>query len=146
MNQLFDIRGRSPFRSTSAARNLLALSLALMVSISCPSRVSAQDITIADAGLSSFVASGHEHDTVVNARLAELNNQFVVDFYGDQRINFVIRNNMVGRTPENIQQFKSTGWVRVSVDAVKFVIDHSVRSNVKEARIARAVDGGLLLE
>ena len=86
-----------------------------------------QDITVADAGLTSFVAPGQEKATMITARLGEVGGSFVIDLYGDQIINFYIDEENIGSKPGNSPGFVDRGLVQVSAESAGNVLKHVVR-------------------
>lgn len=120
------------------------------------------NITVRDAGLAALVAPGVANDGTITARLGEVHlasgSKFVVDLYGDQRINVAVdapitkapRKND-GTPAEAAVSNKGGivadgGRVRMTAATAKGVIDRAVNmSGVVQARSVETRDGEIIL-
>jgi filamentous hemagglutinin family protein len=119
-------------------------------------------ITVAEAGLAALVAPGVANHGVITARLGEAHlaagTKFVVDLYGDQRIN-VVADAPVSKRPREKDGtpaqaavtnsgkiYADGGRVRLTAAAAKGLLDRAVdMSGVVQARSVEERDGEIIL-
>jgi filamentous hemagglutinin family protein len=119
-------------------------------------------ITVAEAGLAALVAPGVANHGVITARLGEAHlaagTKFVVDLYGDQRIN-VVADAPVTKHPRRKDGtpagaavtntgkiYADGGRVRLTAAAAKGLLDRAVdMSGVVQARSVEERDGEIIL-
>ncbi|MEI6987461.1 MAG: filamentous hemagglutinin N-terminal domain-containing protein, partial [Rhodospirillaceae bacterium] len=119
-------------------------------------------ITAAEAGLVAFVAPGVVNHGVITARLGEVTlasgNAFVVDFYGDQKINLVMdrktSGQVIGRDGKPLdalvkndgQVFADGGRVQMSAAAAKGVVENVISlGGLVQARSVQQKNGKIIL-
>nr|HRQ82252.1 filamentous hemagglutinin N-terminal domain-containing protein [Azospirillaceae bacterium] len=120
------------------------------------------NITVRDAGLAALVAPGVANDGTITARLGEVHlasgSKYVVDFYGDQRINVAV-DAPVTKAPRKADESPAEaavsnkgrvvadgGRVRMTAATAKGVIDRAVNmSGVVQARSVETRNGEIIL-
>jgi len=119
-------------------------------------------ITAADAGLVAFVAPGVVNHGIITARLGEVTlasgNAFTVDFYGDQKINLVLSNEVAqqvlgsdGKPLTSLVHndgkiFADGGLVQLTAAAAKGVVDTVINNGgVIQARSVEQKNGKIIL-
>lgn len=121
-------------------------------------------ITIHDAGLAALVAPGVENSGVIRARLGKValaaGNEFTVDFYGDELINFGLAAEVTTaatdpRTGDTMRSgvnqsgkiYASGGSVLITAQSASGVLDHAINmSGVIVANTAVSKNGSIVLQ
>ena len=120
------------------------------------------NITATDAGLVAFVAPGIVNHGIITARLGEVTlasgNDFTVDFYGDQKINLALSNEVVHQVLGNNGQpltslvhndghiFADGGLVQMTAAAARGVVDTVINNGgIIQARSVEQHNGKIIL-
>ena len=119
-------------------------------------------ITVAEAGLTAFVAPGVVNHGVINARLGQVflasGNEFTVDLYGDQKINLALdemtAQQVMGRDGKPLDALVKTdgkifadgGMVQITATVAKGLVDNVISiGGLIEAHSVRQVNGEIIL-
>ena len=122
--------------------------------------------TVAESGLASVVPAWQHHNTVINALIAEFKDDHVIDFYGDQKINFVVdpsllekhettvkgvsseavKDIITNNQQDSMHSFGNLAVMQISAESAKSVINMTIGvAGVKDAKTAHSSNGVIQL-
>jgi len=112
------------------------------------------DITVQDGGLVALVAPGVQNNGVIQARLGRVvlgsGNEFTVDLYGDQLINFVVDDGVPNTPIEGVSHtgeiYADGGSVVLSAASAGEVVDNIINmTGIIEANTVIEMEGEIIL-